>query len=75
MLIVLILVACANVALLMFARAAAREVEIGVRNALGASRGRIIAQLFAEAVALAGLSVIVGLAAARFAIGSMLRRR
>lgn len=74
-LIVLILVACANVALLMFARAAAREVEIGVRNALGATRGRIIAQLFAEAVALAGLSVIVGLAAARFAIGSMLRTR
>ncbi len=72
-LIVLILVVSANVALLMFARAAARENEIGVRNALGASRGRIVAQLFTEAVALAGLAVIVGHVAARFAIGSLWR--
>ena len=71
----LVLVVAANVALLMFARAASRESEIVVRSALGASRGRIVAQLFVEAVVLSGLSAIVGLAGARFAIGSLLRSR
>jgi len=70
-LVMLILVVSANVALLMFARAASREVEIGVRTALGASRARIVLQLFVEAIALSGLSVIVGLAAARYGIDSL----
>ena len=72
-LITLIVVVSANVALLVFARAASREVEIGVRNALGASRGRIVAQLFVEAVALSGLSAIAGLVAARYGISSLWR--
>jgi predicted permease len=72
-LIMLVVVIFANVALLMFARAASREIEIGVRNALGASRGRIVAQLFIEALALSGLSVTAGLAAARFGVGSLWR--
>ena len=55
---------CANVALLMFARAATREAEIVVRSALGASRGRIVAQLFAEALVLGTVAAAVGLAAA-----------
>jgi putative ABC transport system permease protein len=70
-LVMLILVVSANVALLMFARAATREVEIGVRTALGASRARIVLQLFVEAIALSGLSVIVGLVAARYGVGSL----
>ncbi len=66
--IMLLLLVCANVALLMFARAATRETEIVVRSALGASRGRIVMQLFAEALVLGGVAAIVGLAAAGFGL-------
>ena len=57
-----------NVALLMFARAATRESEIIVRNALGASRARIIMQLFAEALVLGGVAAVVGLMATGYAM-------
>jgi putative ABC transport system permease protein len=67
-LLLLLVLVCGNVALLMFARAATREGEIVVRNALGASRGRIIVQLFTEALVLAGVAALVGLAAARFGV-------
>ena len=66
--IVLVMVVCSTVALLLFARAAARETEILVRSALGASRRRIVAQLFAEALVLAGVATVVGLAAAQLAL-------
>ncbi len=72
-LIMLVIVVSANVALLMFARAASREIEIGVRHALGASRSRIVLQLFLEALVLSALSAIGGLAVARYAIGSLWR--
>ena len=62
--VMLVLLLCANVALLMFARAASRESEIVVRTALGAGRGRIIMQLFAEALVLGGVATLIGLAAA-----------
>jgi putative ABC transport system permease protein len=61
-----VLLVCGNVGLLMFARTAARESEITVRTALGASRARIVGQLFAEALVLATVSAIVGVSAASY---------
>ena len=55
----LVLLVCGNVALLMFARAATRENEILVRTALGAGRGRIMGQLFVEALVLAMVAALV----------------
>jgi putative ABC transport system permease protein len=68
LLVLLLLVVCGNVALLMFARAAARENEIVVRSALGAGRRRIITQLFTEALVLGGLSAVIGLACAGYGL-------
>lgn len=66
--IMLLALVCSNVALLMFARAATRESEIAVRNAIGASRARIITQLFAEALVLGTFGAALGLAAAGFGL-------
>jgi putative ABC transport system permease protein len=63
-----VMLVCSTVALLLFARAASRETEIIVRSALGASRRRIVVQLFAEALVLAGVAAVVGLAAAQLAL-------
>ncbi len=67
-LVLLVGLVCSNVALLMFARAATREGEIAVRAALGASRGRIVGQLFAEALVLGIVAALVGLAVTRYAL-------
>lgn len=64
----LLAIVCANVATLVFARTATRGWEITVRTALGASRGRIITQLFVEALLLTGIAAVVGLLAAKLAL-------
>jgi hypothetical protein len=60
------------VATLVFARTATRGWEITVRNALGAGRGRIIAQLFVEALVLTGAAALLGLVVAKVAMGQAL---
>ena len=64
----LLILICGNVGLLLFARAASREADLVVRTALGASRGRIAAQMFAEALVLGGLGAGVGVIAADMAL-------
>lgn len=54
-------VACLNVGMLIFARTVDRSTELAVRTALGASRGRIVAQVFTEALVLATVAAGVGL--------------
>ncbi|HEY0872423.1 MAG TPA: ABC transporter permease, partial [Vicinamibacterales bacterium] len=60
-LVLLLVLICVNVAILVYARTATRQGEIAVRGALGASRRRIVAQLFVEALMLAGVSAAIGI--------------
>lgn len=64
----LVVVVAVNVAALIYARTATRRGEIAVRSALGASRGRLIGQLFMEALVLCAVSAGAGLLLARFGL-------
>jgi predicted permease len=64
----LLVVICVNVAVLVYARTAVRHGEIVVRSALGATRQRVIAQLFAESLVLSMTAAVVGLGIAGFAL-------
>jgi len=66
--VLVLLIACANVGTLLYARTSTRDAEIAIRFALGAGRARIVSQLFVEALVLASIAAVVGLLAANFAV-------
>jgi predicted permease len=68
-----LLIACANVANLLLARAAGRTREVGIRTAIGASRSRVVGQMVLEALAIAAVAAVLGTVVAWIGVESFAR--